>query len=30
MTNVPYLLPKARFGYRLGNGAVEDAILKDG
>jgi acetyl-CoA C-acetyltransferase len=24
MSNAPYLLPKARFGYRLGNGEVVD------
>ncbi len=26
----PYLLPKARFGYRLGNGALVDATVQDG
>ncbi|MES2503642.1 MAG: acetyl-CoA C-acyltransferase [Myxococcota bacterium] len=30
MTQAPYLLPKARFGYRLGSGQVLDAILQDG
>ncbi len=30
MTNVPYLLPKARFGYRLGNGQVIDGMVHDG
>jgi acetyl-CoA C-acetyltransferase len=30
MTNAPYLLPKAREGYRLGNGAVVDAMIHDG
>jgi acetyl-CoA C-acetyltransferase len=26
----PYLLPKARFGYRLGNGVLADATVQDG
>lgn len=30
MTNVPYYLPKARSGYRLGNGAVVDGVVHDG
>ncbi len=30
MSNVPYYLPQGRSGYRLGNGALEDGILKDG
>jgi acetyl-CoA C-acetyltransferase len=30
MSAAPYLLPKARAGYRLGHGEVVDAILKDG
>ena len=30
MSNAPYLLPKARFGYRLGNGAVVDHMVFDG
>lgn len=30
MSNVPYLLPKARSGYRMGNGEVLDAMLHDG
>lgn len=30
MSNVPYYLPKARFGMRYGNGEVMDGILKDG
>jgi acetyl-CoA C-acetyltransferase len=29
MSRAPYLLDKARFGYRMGNGALEDTILKD-
>jgi acetyl-CoA C-acetyltransferase len=30
MTNSPYLLPKAREGYRLGNGVLVDAMIQDG
>ena len=30
MSNAPYLLPKARFGYRLGNGEVVDSMVFDG
>ncbi|MCP9484756.1 MAG: acetyl-CoA C-acetyltransferase [Gaiellaceae bacterium MAG52_C11] len=30
MSNAPYLLPKARFGYRLGNGEVIDSMVSDG
>ncbi|RMG59271.1 MAG: acetyl-CoA C-acetyltransferase [Deltaproteobacteria bacterium] len=30
MTNVPYLLTKARFGYRLGNGEIHDSLYYDG
>eukprot|EP01080_Neovahlkampfia_damariscottae_P001021 gene1022-9926_t len=30
MTNSPYLLPKARFGYRLGDGKVQDSMVLDG
>jgi acetyl-CoA C-acetyltransferase len=30
MSAAPYLLPKARAGYRLGHGEVLDAIIKDG
>jgi acetyl-CoA C-acetyltransferase len=30
MSNTPYYLPKARFGYRLGDGQLIDGILKDG
>jgi acetyl-CoA C-acetyltransferase len=30
MSNAPYLLPKARFGYRLGNGEVVDSMIFDG
>ena len=30
MSNVPYYLPKARQGYRLGHGEVVDGMMKDG
>jgi acetyl-CoA C-acetyltransferase len=30
MTNAPYLLKKARFGYRLGNGELIDSTVFDG
>eukprot|EP01095_Lingulamoeba_sp_RSL-Kostka_P012875 TRINITY_DN519_c0_g1_i1.p1 TRINITY_DN519_c0_g1~~TRINITY_DN519_c0_g1_i1.p1 ORF type:complete len:423 (-),score=209.85 TRINITY_DN519_c0_g1_i1:204-1472(-) len=30
MSNIPYYLPKARTGYRYGNGVLEDGILVDG
>jgi acetyl-CoA C-acetyltransferase len=30
MNLAPYLLPKARFGYRLGNGQLLDATIQDG
>lgn len=30
MSNIPYYLGKARDGYRLGNGVLEDGIIKDG
>jgi acetyl-CoA C-acetyltransferase len=30
MSNAPYYMPKARFGYRLGDGQIVDSILKDG
>jgi acetyl-CoA C-acetyltransferase len=30
MSNAPYLLPKARFGYRLGNGELIDSMIVDG
>lgn len=29
MTNAPYMLPKARSGYRMGPGKIEDAMLTD-
>ncbi len=30
MSNAPYLLPKARFGYQLGNGELVDHMVFDG
>jgi len=30
MTGAPYLLPKARQGYRLGHGEVRDSLITDG
>jgi len=30
MSNAPYLLPKARTGYRMGNGELVDAMINDG
>ena len=30
MTNAPYLLKKARYGYRLGNGQILDSMVSDG
>jgi acetyl-CoA C-acetyltransferase len=30
MSNAPYALPKARFGYRMGNGEVVDLMIWDG
>ncbi len=30
MTNAPYLLPKARAGYRMGHGEVVDHLYRDG
>jgi acetyl-CoA C-acetyltransferase len=30
MTNAPYLLPKARGGYRMGNGEIVDSMIHDG
>ena len=30
MSNAPYLLPQARFGYRYGNAAMLDAMVNDG
>ncbi len=30
MSNAPYLLPKARSGYRMGNGELVDSVVHDG
>ncbi len=30
MSNAPYLLPGARFGYRMGDGELVDAMMRDG
>jgi acetyl-CoA C-acetyltransferase len=30
MSNAPYLLPQARFGYRLGDGMIVDSMVHDG
>jgi acetyl-CoA C-acetyltransferase len=30
MSNIPYLMQKARTGYRMGDGKIEDAMLADG
>jgi acetyl-CoA C-acetyltransferase len=30
MSNAPYMLDKARDGYRIGNGEIQDAIMRDG
>ncbi len=30
MSNAPYLLPKARIGYRMGNGELVDSMIHDG
>ena len=30
MSNAPYLLPRARTGYRLGNASLVDAVIHDG
>jgi acetyl-CoA C-acetyltransferase len=30
MSNAPYLLPKARAGYRLGHGELVDSMIRDG
>jgi acetyl-CoA C-acetyltransferase len=30
MTNSPYVLPKARSGYRMGNGEIVDTMIHDG
>lgn len=30
MTNAPYFIPKARLGYRMGNGVLVDGMIHDG
>lgn len=30
MTNIPFYLPKARYGYKFGNGEIIDGLQKDG
>jgi acetyl-CoA C-acetyltransferase len=30
MTNAPYVLPKARGGYRMGDGEIKDTMFLDG
>ena len=30
MSNAPYLLDRARFGYRMGNGELIDSMIRDG
>lgn len=30
MTNAPYLLEKARYGYRMGHGEIKDSMISDG
>lgn len=30
MTNAPYILPKARGGFRMGNGEIVDSMINDG
>ncbi len=30
MSNAPYLLPKARYGYRMGDGNIVDSMIHDG
>ncbi len=30
MSNAPYLLPKARTGYRMGDGTLVDSVVRDG
>ncbi len=30
MSNAPYLVPKARWGHRMGNGELVDSMIKDG
>ena len=30
MSNIPYYIPKARYGYKYGNGVLVDGLVKDG
>ncbi len=30
MSNIPYYIPKARFGYKFGNGELIDGLVRDG
>ncbi|MGF1638312.1 MAG: acetyl-CoA C-acyltransferase [Cyclobacteriaceae bacterium] len=30
MSNIPFYIPKARFGYKFGNGELIDGLMKDG
>ncbi|MFA6457619.1 MAG: acetyl-CoA C-acetyltransferase [Bacteroidota bacterium] len=30
MSNAPYLIPQARYGYRYGNGEIQDSLMRDG
>lgn len=30
MSNAPFILPKARFGYKMGNGTLVDSMVNDG
>src|SRR5690606_28304932 len=30
MSNIPYYVPNARFGYKFGNGELVDGLAKDG
>jgi len=30
MSNIPYYIPKARYGYKYGNGELQDGLVKDG
>ncbi len=30
MSNAPYLVPQARYGYRYGNGEFQDSLMRDG
>jgi acetyl-CoA C-acetyltransferase len=30
MSNAPYLVPQARYGYRYGNGELQDSLMRDG